>query len=263
VSRPFAYHEHVPSTSVEGIVLSYWAFEAADSAAAPGMHTVWPDGCTSLAIVLVPGAPRTSVCLGATVEARRLPVTPGARYVGIRFWPDVGAACTGYPAALLRDAVLPVPPGLATSWAETAAQVERSAKLADVWAELHRWAASLAPGAAPDPLVRRAVQLVAGAGGDVRVAQVAGAVGCSARTLQRRFSAATGLTIKEYARIRRLRTALNARLQNVTESWSGLAAELGYADQSHLIREFVALAGLSPRDAEERLAAVAHFGVRP
>jgi AraC-like DNA-binding protein len=30
--------------------------------------------------------------------------------------------------------------------------------------------------------------------------------------------------------------------------WAGLAAEWGYADQAHLIREFRAMAGVTPAD---------------
>ena len=30
--------------------------------------------------------------------------------------------------------------------------------------------------------------------------------------------------------------------------WAGLATEWGYADQAHLIREFHAMAGVTPRD---------------
>lgn len=260
---PFSYHEHEPAPATAGIVLTVWAFESTVSQGTTSVHTVWPDGCTSLAIALVPEAAPALMCVGATVDALRLPVTPGSRYFGVRFWPDAGAACTGYPAALLRDSLLPVPPRHAASWAATAARLEAAARLSDAWPLLHEWAAQLTLRAAPDPLVRRAVQAIAGAGGNVRVAPLAASLGISVRTLQRRFAAACGLTIKEYARIRRLRTALDARLQGTGESWSALATALGYADQSHLTREFVALSGFSPRQAERRLAAIVHHHVRP
>lgn len=260
---PFSYHEREPGPAIAGVVLSFWAFEARATPDAPGVHTVWPDGCTSLAMALVPAVAPALMCVGATVDALRLPVTPGSRYFGVRFWPDAGAACTGYPAALLRDAVLPVPPRYAASWSALATRLSELPRLDDAWPMLHEWAAHVAPRATPDAIVRRAVQAIAGAGGNVRVAPLAASLGTSVRTLQRRFALACGLTIKEYARIRRLRTALGARLTGSGESWSALATALGYADQSHLTREFVALSGVSPREAERRLAAIAHHHVRP
>lgn len=262
-AAPFSYHEREPIPAIAGVVLSFWAFESTARQDAPSVHTVWPDGCTSLAMALVPTVAPALMCVGATVDALRLPVTPGSRYIGVRFWPDAGAACTGYPAALLRDAVLPVPPRYVASWTALAARLSTTPQLDDAWPLLHEWAAQLAPRATPDPTVRRAVQAIAGAGGNVRVGPLAASLGISVRTLQRRFGSACGLTIKEYARIRRLRTALGARLQGTGESWSALATALGYADQSHLTREFVALSGVSPREAERRLAAIAHHHVRP
>ncbi|MDP1891084.1 MAG: helix-turn-helix transcriptional regulator [Gemmatimonadaceae bacterium] len=259
----FSYHEREPAPEIAGIVLSLWAFESTATHGAPSIHTVWPDGCTSLAIALAPAAAPALLCVGATVDALRLPVTPGSRYFGVRFWPDAGAACTRYPAALLRDALLPVPALHAASLHAIATRLAAVSRLTDGWPLLQEWASHLTPCVAPDPLVRRAVQTIAGVGGNIRVATLASSLGISVRTLQRRFATACGLTIKEYARIRRLRTALGARLQGTGESWSALATALGYADQSHLTREFVALSGVSPRQAERRLATIAHHHVRP
>ena len=263
MTTPFAYHEHPPAPPVAASVLSYWAFEASGTAPEPTEHTVWPDGCTSLAVAIVPGARPQLLCIGATADARRLPVTPGARYVGVRFWPDTGAACTGYPASLLRDALLPVPTDFVASWSVLAESVATVPHVRDAWPLLDAWTATLSPRIAPDALVRQCIHAVAAAAGDVRVAALAASLGPSARTLQRRFAAATGLTVKEYARIRRLRTALEARLKNADGAWSVLAAELGYADQSHLVREFSALCGQAPRAADAHLARIAHHDARP
>jgi AraC-like DNA-binding protein len=41
---------------------------------------------------------------------------------------------------------------------------------------------------------------------------------------------------------------IDARAQAPRIDWAGLAAEWGYADQAHLIREFRAMAGVTPRD---------------
>jgi AraC-like DNA-binding protein len=78
----------------------------------------------------------------------------------------------------------------------------------------------------------------------VAVAALADEVGWSARYLTDRFRAEVGLRPKQTARVARfdrVRRALrpDARLADI-------AADHGYADQSHLVREFQAFAGCPP-----------------
>jgi AraC-like DNA-binding protein len=47
------------------------------------------------------------------------------------------------------------------------------------------------------------------------------------------------------------------------KQWSMLAASLGYADQSHLVREFGDMTGLTPGDLQNRLDRIEHDGVNP
>ena len=68
------------------------------------------------------------------------------------------------------------------------------------------------------------------------------------RRLQRAFDRSVGVSPKVLARVLRFRRAVR-QLDGAASrpgSWAGLAALAGYADQSHFIREFRALAGLTP-----------------
>jgi len=68
----------------------------------------------------------------------------------------------------------------------------------------------------------------------------------SERQLQRRFKKQVGIPLKRYERISRFELALN-RLATVDYSeLTSIAFELGYADQSHFIKEFQEFAGMSP-----------------
>lgn len=68
--------------------------------------------------------------------------------------------------------------------------------------------------------------------------------GLSHRHLLLRFRAATGLSPKEYARIRRFRRALSSMRD---KPLADVAFDAGYSDQAHLCREFRELSGLTPR----------------
>ncbi|WP_240617074.1 helix-turn-helix domain-containing protein [Nocardioides speluncae] len=83
----------------------------------------------------------------------------------------------------------------------------------------------------------------------IGVAEVADEVGFSRRHLGSLFRAEIGVTPKEYhrlARFERSRDRLLLRHRAGTGSLAEVAAEVGYADQAHLSREWSALAGCTP-----------------
>lgn len=97
-----------------------------------------------------------------------------------------------------------------------------------------------------DPVVQASLELMTGGRG-LGCASLARAAGLSSRQLRRRFTRALGLGPKQALRICRLRAALDAAVGSDELSWSSVAHDHGYADQPHLVREFVAFTRLSPR----------------
>jgi AraC-like DNA-binding protein len=80
-----------------------------------------------------------------------------------------------------------------------------------------------------------------------RLEDLSSLAGVTERTLQRMFAEHAGLTpawvIRRY---RILEAAEQARLHGVDVSWADLAADLGYSDQAHLVRDFRAHLGTTP-----------------
>lgn len=74
------------------------------------------------------------------------------------------------------------------------------------------------------------------------------AVRCAStpRTLQRMFRTFAGVSPLWMIRRYRLIEAADAARRGEPPSWSALAAELGYADQAHLSRDFKAAVGVTP-----------------
>jgi transcriptional regulator GlxA family with amidase domain len=95
----------------------------------------------------------------------------------------------------------------------------------------------------PPPEVRRAWHLLCASGGTARIADVARAVGWSERHLAARFRTEIGLTPKAAARVIRFD---RARRMLPGSAGAFVAATCGYADQSHLVRDFVDFTGLAP-----------------
>ena len=79
-----------------------------------------------------------------------------------------------------------------------------------------------------------------------RIDAVARALDLSPRRFGARFAAEVGLSPKRYCRVRRFQTLLQRVHGTAAPDWAGLAADCGFADQPHLVREFRAYAGISP-----------------
>jgi AraC-like DNA-binding protein len=92
---------------------------------------------------------------------------------------------------------------------------------------------------------------------DVAVRTVAERAGLSHRRLVEVFRAEVGMTPKTFSRVRRFERAVaRARGSAVAPDWASLALECGYFDQSHMIRDFVALSGLTPLELFRRASAI-------
>ncbi|MDQ1009121.1 AraC-like DNA-binding protein [Streptomyces sp. V4I23] len=115
-------------------------------------------------------------------------------------------------------------------------------------AALDAFLLGLAP--APDPQASQAMALVDRVRADRsirRVAELAAAEGVSTRSMQRLFSAYVGVGPKWVILRYRIHEALErAETETAAVDWSALAAELGYSDQAHLVRDFTATVGVPP-----------------
>ncbi|SEL70722.1 AraC family transcriptional regulator [Halomonas daqiaonensis] len=95
------------------------------------------------------------------------------------------------------------------------------------------------------------------AGGAMPVSALVSALGWSHRHFVRAFQHYTGMTPKVSARYLRLAQALACLDQSPEEALAEVALECHYCDQSHLTREFQALAGCTP--ATYRQQCLGHF----
>lgn len=97
-----------------------------------------------------------------------------------------------------------------------------------------------------DPMLARAGAAMREANGTLAVSEVAAAAHATVRTLERRFKASSGHTVKEVSGLMRFEQVRNALFHRPHESIAGLAHALGYVDQSHLSREFRRYSGTTP-----------------
>ncbi|GAA0257718.1 helix-turn-helix domain-containing protein [Cryptosporangium japonicum] len=93
---------------------------------------------------------------------------------------------------------------------------------------------------------RDAVELIASEPALTRVEALAARLDVGVRSLQRLFAEHVGLGPKWCIRRYRLAEATSRLESGADVDWAALAAELGYADQAHLGRDFTAVLGEPP-----------------
>ncbi|UVK45830.1 AraC family transcriptional regulator [Mesorhizobium sp. AR07] len=86
---------------------------------------------------------------------------------------------------------------------------------------------------------------IVASGGRTRISSLAERLGWSRKHLASGFSNAIGIGPKTLSRIVRFNRALGLSRRQ-TADWADIAADCGYADQAHLVREFRDLAGETP-----------------
>lgn len=106
--------------------------------------------------------------------------------------------------------------------------------------------AQIAKAAAPDRRLSTGLGFVRRSAGRVAIGAVADRLDVHQRHFRRQLVDAIGLAPKHYARLVRFNAALARADQSAAPNWAGIAADFGYSDQAHLVREARTLAGATP-----------------
>lgn len=172
-----------------------------------------------------------------------------ASIMGVHFRPGGAFPFLGLPAGELSDAHV----DLETLWGRSAVELRERLCTAATAGERFR----LLEGALMSHLFRPlehhyAVPAALDAFGRPDAAptvrDIARGIGLSHRRFIQAFTAETGMTPKLFRRVRRFQRARALARQGTHTDWARLAADCGYFDQSHLIRDFKAFSGFSPAD---------------
>lgn len=248
------YNEWSPEGAAADLIRCVWSLrgQANGRAADP----IVSDGCVELIFNLAdpfeqqgadgPRLQPLTMVVGPTCLPTVVRPTGRIDIVGVRLHPWAAATVLGATMSGLRDRCVPladVTPRLA----------ELEVRLRDETADNARFplaAAAIvqATRERPDPIARRAVELIPEYREAPTVGQLAQRVGRSVRTMQRLFAEEIGLTPKELLRIVRVQQALALSREAPPLRWVTIAARAGYHDQPHFVREFRELVGCTPTE---------------
>jgi AraC-like DNA-binding protein len=194
--------------------------------------------------------------VGPLTAAKTEVLPAGSTVVGVRFWPGAASALLGVPAGELVDRAVP----LDDLWGDRAVRLgdllASAASSAGAQAALgvlqDHLALLKAVTTRPDPLVTTAVRRLM-PWTRVQIDALSTELDISASQLRRRFLSVVGVPPKILQRTLRFQGYLALAQAAAAHDGLGggrladLATEAGYADQPHLNRECLRLAGLTPR----------------
>jgi AraC-like DNA-binding protein len=229
------YAEWQAPAALRGAVACLWARAVPDGADHESL--VLPDACSDLIWEQGVGA----YVAGPDTGPVRTKTKPGTVFVAARFRPAAGGQVLGLPLSELRDQRVP----LADLRKDAARELPATLTPAEAAGRMLAVTGTLVTGSTPDPAISEAASLLREP--FARTEDIAERVGLSERQLRRRSRAAIGYgpkTLQRVLRFQRFVRMIDANVRGLDLATAAVHA--GYADQSHLTRESVALSGLTP-----------------
>ena len=245
-----------PCPALSGLVVEYWEVFGTLSAF---RETLLPNGCVELMLNLGPshrllseqGAGTWDGAWFSGLHERSLIIESmdGTHLVSVRMTPLAAVELLGAMVAECVNSVVELSTVLGedaatlrTSIAAASDPVERFSVLETFLLRRRRQ-----ENAAPD-FVRNAVIRIEQAHGNLRVTELHHELAVSRKHLAVMFKHHVGISAKAYANVRRFVWTLQRLRESTSVDWSKLAAESGYSDQSHLVRDFRRLGAASPTE---------------
>jgi AraC-like DNA-binding protein len=249
------YREYALEPPLDALVECVWFLaQDARSGAAPDVQRIPPDGCVEIIFHLgerfdqlangrrrpQPGA----MVIG--VWTQPIAIVPPGRFdtVGVRIRPGCASAFSAEPMDRFTDTVTDA----TAVWGRAIAAVRD--RLGDARGDAGRVAIVseflVSRLRQRDPAVAAAIARILSTRGRQSIDALARAAGVNHRRLERAFRAHVGVPAKTLSRIVRFQHVLRHSTPDTAGAWADVAATCGYADQSHLIRDFAQFTGTTP-----------------
>jgi AraC-like DNA-binding protein len=241
------YARFWPSADLAPFVEHFWTVEWDEPE--PVVRQVLPH--PSVQLVLERGASRVA----GVHRGRFVTILEGhGRVLGTKFLPGGFRPFLGRPLSSITGQSLPLEEFFGSAGGRLESRALRHADPVTAFALVEDFLRALAP--QPDDNVARVGRIIERAAADrdiTRVEHLLREFGLGARALQRLFDDYVGVSPKWVIQRYRLHEAAERIAQDPTVDGTRLAADLGYADQAHFIRDFKRLVGTTPADYSRSL----------
>lgn len=253
------FQETAPSKLLQPYVAGYWrASFNSGNAPRPLDFKVAPRGLVELVIhlsdfhcdLVVDGQWTPSpdfTLIGMWTEAYEVRFRKKVEALGIRFKPDGFFALFGIPAAEFTHRSTDMQDVLGIAFRDYCGRLREANSLpAQIKYTEDFLLAMLRKNGQGLPYLHAAAELIRAKGGEITVDELSKKAFISSRQLEREFKNIIGLSPKAYIRIARLWQAQQLIGKSGFANLAQLSYHAGYYDQSHFIRDFKQLTGVTP-----------------
>lgn len=234
------YREHAVDPRLEPFVACYWTHDV--TSARKQSHPVLPDGCID---ILFESRSETLIVVGTMTKTLWVEHRGPTQFVGARFKAGGAVPFLRERADVFTDDTVEAAAVLGSAGLELEEQLLAGASIKERVRVLERFLIQRLErtAIAVDPRIEWSTsRLVRDSG--CRIDSLATSLGMSRQYVRRLFLEHTGLSPKAFARVARLKKLVAAMPSIPHLAEAALAS--GYADQSHMTREFKELVGVTP-----------------
>lgn len=250
------YREVQPRPPLNRFIECFWTLESDVNSGLTKPESILPDGCVEL--ILNFGAPFSELIdnglrrrqpahflVGQMTQPVSIAPTGPVQVLGVRFHPAGTSQFLHLPMHEMTNQIVEleaIDPALARDLIAVACSVT---SLQQKVAAIETCLAARVREISGD---FRFIELAASAvrrGGKITVDRLSADAGISGRQLERRFLRDVGIGPKMFCRILRFQQVFQA-VEQQDAGWAAVAADCGYYDQAHLIRDFQEFARQTP-----------------
>ena len=253
--RVGGYQEFAPPPEIADFCEALWIHRTPDGPAVPGAaHRVLPDLAVSVAFQTFRGDDGLPVNGGPIVAGPKLQshifnLVPGRELAAIRIKPEWVGPILGIHPLDVENGVINLSAACPALAGRLQDQLSTTRSLREALGIVTRAIVqNRASRTAPSTAAATALDLVRRSHGRLRCERLADLIGFSVRHLRRHVHDCTGVSPKAYARVVRFVSSILVADTAPAPVWADIAFRAGYADQSHFIRDTIALTGLTPTD---------------
>lgn len=246
------HQEFVPPEELQNSIKCFW-YDKRDLGAQPASFEVLPDGSAEIIFHFGGGCnllykdrllPIPSpFIMGLLDQPVHIHTRNRLEILGIRCFPWTVFDLLGLPSGKEKVHIFEHP----IAWLQPLLnEYIQAGKTTEALTLLEQYFLEMQSQVPVDSLLSKAGIALQKAKGILPVSQVAAAAHATIRTLERKFKQSSGYTVKDVSALMRFEQVRNQLWLKPDTGLAGLAAELGYTDQSHLSREFKRYSGVTP-----------------
>ncbi|WP_289140659.1 helix-turn-helix domain-containing protein [uncultured Brevibacillus sp.] len=243
------YREYAPCKSLEKYVACYWTSETG-AIDRQQWNRVIPDGCVDIIFDLKTSSSSEGAFVTGLMRTFELmPIVGHQSIFGIRLYSEMAHYFLRYPISSINGYRV----YLEDLWGMEARRVvERLAEVTAITDRIALIEESLIRYLVASPirsegLLETSMQYIYACGGSMPIGALAEKVNYSERNLRRVFQNELGVSPKELIRIIQFQSFLQELVRGTQATFTDVALQYGYYDQSHVIKNFKAYYGMSPR----------------